>query len=64
MRVFVDGKAIGDYGAVQFIELDDKPHTVTFESKYCYPETIEISPDALAGRLSRSHPIDLEVVLS
>jgi hypothetical protein len=26
---------------------------VTFESKYCYPETIEISPDTQPGRLTR-----------
>ncbi len=54
VRVILDGQPLGDFGpSLQAIELDDKPHTIVFDSPFCYPETIPIGADTEPARISR-----------
>ncbi len=54
VRVLLDGVALGDYGPqLQAIEVDGQAHTVTFDSPFCYPETVAIEPGTEPGRILR-----------
>jgi PEGA domain len=54
VRVLLDGKPLGDFGPqLQSVELDGEPHSITFDSPFCYPETIQIGPETEPGRISR-----------
>ena len=66
VRVLLDGKLLGDFGpALQSVDLDDQPHTVTYDSPFCYPESIPIGPQTEPGRIARRlkwKPATLSVV--
>jgi serine/threonine-protein kinase len=54
VRVLLDDKLLGDFGPqLQSVELDGQPHSITFDSPFCYPETIPIGPNTEPGRISR-----------
>ena len=54
VRVLVDGVPVGDYGpGLTSVELDDRPHTVTFDSPFCYPENVALDEKAGSGRIVR-----------
>ncbi|MEO6954563.1 MAG: serine/threonine-protein kinase [Polyangia bacterium] len=54
VRVLVDGQPLGDYGpGLMAVDLDQKPHTITFDSPFCYPENILLDDKAESGRIVR-----------
>jgi hypothetical protein len=54
VRVLRDGEELGQWGpALQTVELDGRAHTVTFDSPYCYPETIAVPAGNEGGKLAR-----------
>ena len=54
VRVLVDGQPLGDYGpGLMSVELDQRPHTITFDSPFCYPENIVLDDKAESGRIVR-----------
>ena len=54
VRVLLDGAPLGDYGpSLTTLEVDDKMHVVTFDSPFCYPESVTLDPAQDGGRIVR-----------
>jgi serine/threonine-protein kinase len=53
VQVTLDGKPLGPFSpAIAQLELGPGPHTLDFESNYCFPRKVEIAPDQAGGKLS------------
>jgi hypothetical protein len=53
VRVWLDGQPLGDYGPqLAQLAVGAGRHVVRFSSPYCFPQEIEIAPDAPSGHLA------------
>jgi hypothetical protein len=52
VRVTLDGKSLGDFGPqLARMELEPGAHTFTFESPFCYTQSVPVRADESPGRI-------------